>query len=78
MSKWHNFVTIQDTDMYVTSFLFCFVVVVVVFQNFTETANLHKSARAKITDNVLLMQKMLILCLFESRQSQVSKQLFSY
>ena len=38
--------------------------------------HLHKTARAKIPDNLLLIHKLLILCLFESRYSQVSKTVF--
>ena len=39
-------------------------------------ANLHKTARAKIPDNFLLIHKMLILCLLARRHSQVSKTVF--
>ena len=39
-------------------------------------AHLHKTARAKIPDNLLLIHKLLILCLFVSRNSQVSKTVF--
>ena len=39
-------------------------------------AHLHKTARAKIPDDLLLIHKQLILCLFESRHSQVSKTVF--
>ena len=39
-------------------------------------AHLHKPARAKIPDNLLLIHKLLILCLYESRHSQVSKIVF--
>ena len=38
--------------------------------------HLHKTARAKIPDNLLLIHKMLIMCLFQSRYSQVSKPVF--
>ena len=37
---------------------------------------LDKTARAKIPDNLLLIHKLLNLCLFESRHSQVSKPVF--
>ena len=39
-------------------------------------AHLHKTARAKIPDNLLLIHKMLILCLLESRHSKISKTVF--
>ena len=39
-------------------------------------AHLHKTAHAKIPDDLLLIHKLLILCLFESRHSQVSKTVF--
>ena len=39
-------------------------------------AYLHKTARAKIPDDLLLMHNLLILCLFESRHSQVSITVF--
>ena len=39
-------------------------------------AHLHKTACAKIPDNSLLIHKLLILCLFESKHSQVSKTVF--
>ena len=42
-------------------------------QNFTQMAHLHKIAHAKIPDNLVLIHKLLILCLLESRRSQVSK-----
>ena len=74
VSKSHNFVTIQDTNIYFTSWdVF---VVVQVHQNFIKFAHLHKTARAKIPDNLFLIHKMLILCLLESRRSQVSKTVF--
>ena len=38
--------------------------------------HLHKIARAKIPDNLFLIHELLILCLFKSRQSQVSKTVF--
>ena len=38
--------------------------------------HLHKTACAKIPDNFPLIHKMLILCLLESRHSQVSKSVF--
>ena len=38
-----------------------------------EIAHLHKTARAKIPDNLLFIYKLLILCLLKSRNSQVSK-----
>ena len=40
-------------------------------------AHLHKTARAKIPDNLLVIHKPLILCLFGSRHSQVSKTVFT-
>ena len=40
-------------------------------------AHLHKTALAKIPDNLLIIHKLLILCLFESRHSQVSKNVFT-
>ena len=39
-------------------------------------AHLHKIARAKISDKLLLIHKLLILCLFDYRHSQVSKTVF--
>ena len=39
-------------------------------------AHLHKTARTKIQDNLFLIHKLLILYLFESRYSQVSKTVF--
>ena len=36
-------------------------------------AHLHKTTHAKIPDNFVLIQKLLILYLFESRHTQVSK-----
>ena len=39
-------------------------------------AHLHKPARAKIPDNILLIHKLLILYLFERRHSEVSKIVF--
>ena len=39
-------------------------------------AHLHKTVRAKIPDNLLLTHKLLILYLFESRHSQISKFFF--
>ena len=39
-------------------------------------AHLHKTVRPKIPYNLLLINKMLILCLLESRYSQVSKTVF--
>ena len=39
-------------------------------------AHLHNTAHAKIPDNLFLVYKMLILCLLESRHSQVSKTVF--
>ena len=41
-----------------------------------EMAHLHKTARTKIPDNLLFIHKLLILYLFESRNSQVSKTVF--
>ena len=41
-----------------------------------EIAHLHKTARAKIPDNLLLIHKHGILCLVESRHSQVFKTVF--
>ena len=41
-----------------------------------EMAHLHKTAPAKIPDNLVLIHKLLILYLFESRHSQVSKTVF--
>ena len=38
--------------------------------------HLHKTTHAKIPDNLFLIHKLLILCLFESRHSQVSKTVF--
>ena len=38
--------------------------------------HLHKTAHAKIPDNLVLIHKLLILCLYESRHSQVSKTVF--
>ena len=35
-------------------------------------AHLHKTVRAKIPDKLLVIHKLLILCLFETRHSQVS------
>ena len=40
-------------------------------------AHLHKTTRAKIPDNLLVIHKLLSLCLFESRHSQVSKTVFT-
>ena len=45
-------------------------------QKFTEIAHLHKTACAKIQDNFPFIHKLLILCLLESRHSQVSKTAF--
>ena len=45
-------------------------------QNFTEMANLQKTARAKSPDNLLLIHRLMILWLFENRHSQVSKTVF--
>ena len=42
----------------------------------TEMTHLHKNARAKIPGNLIMIDKLLILCLFESRHSQVSKTVF--
>ena len=39
-------------------------------------AHLHKTARAKIPDKLLLIHKLLILCLFGSRHSKVFKTVF--
>ena len=39
-------------------------------------AHLHKTACAKISDNLLLIHKLLILYLFESRHTQVSKTVY--
>ena len=36
----------------------------------------HKTARAKIPDNLVFVHKLMILYLFESRHSQVSKTVF--
>ena len=36
-------------------------------------AHLHKTERAKIPDTLHLIHKLLILCLFACRHSQVSK-----
>ena len=41
-----------------------------------EMAHLHKTACAKIPDDLLLRHKLLILCLFKCRHSQVSKTVF--
>ena len=38
--------------------------------------HLHKTAHAKIPDKLLLIHNLLILCLLESRHSQVSKTVF--
>ena len=38
--------------------------------------HLHKTKHAKIPENSLLIHKLLILCLFESRLSEVSKTVF--
>ena len=40
-----------------------------------DIAHLHKTAHAKIPVNLILIQKLLILYLLESRYSQVSKTL---
>ena len=42
----------------------------------TEMDHLHKTAHAKIPDKLLLIHELLILCLLESRHSQVSKTVF--
>ena len=39
-------------------------------------AHLHKTAHAKIPAKLLWIYKLLILCLLESRHSQVSKTVF--
>ena len=39
-------------------------------------AHLHKTACAKIPDDLLLIHKLLNLCLFERRHSQVSTTVF--
>ena len=39
-------------------------------------AYLHKTALAKIPHNLLLIHKLFILCLFESRRTQDSKTVF--
>ena len=39
-------------------------------------AHLHKTARAKIPEKLLLIYKLLILCLFDCRHSPVSKIVF--
>ena len=39
-------------------------------------AYLHETARAKIPDNLILTHKMLILCLLQSRHSQIFKTIF--
>ena len=39
-------------------------------------AHLHKTAHAKIPNDLLLIHKLLILCLCGSRHSQVSKTVF--
>ena len=39
-------------------------------------AYLHKTARAKIPDNLLLIHKRSIVCLLDSRHTQVSKSVF--
>ena len=36
----------------------------------------NKNACGKIPDNLLLIQKLMILCLVESRHTQVSKTIF--
>ena len=41
-----------------------------------EIAHLHKTVHAKMPDNSLLIHKLLILCLLESRHSQISKTVF--
>ena len=38
--------------------------------------DLNKTARDKMPDDLLLIHKLLIPCLFESRHSQVSKTVF--
>ena len=38
--------------------------------------HLHKTARAEIPDKLLLIHKLLIMCLFDCRHSQVSKTVF--
>ena len=43
-----------------------------------EMAHLYKTTHAKIPDNLLVIYKLLILYLFESRHSQVSKTVFIY
>ena len=48
----------------------------IVWSEFYEYSSLHKTARAKIPDNLLLIHKLLILCLLESRHSQVFKTVF--
>ena len=39
-------------------------------------AHLHKTARAKIPNNLLLIHKLLILCLFDNRYSQIFTTVF--
>ena len=65
MAEWHNFVTIQDTDM-----LHLFKL-----QDMYFSDNLIRFSR-KWLICIIWIHKLLILCLFESRHSQVSKTVF--